>query len=197
MKAKTLTKADLRKQISDQRDALPAVWVDEHSREVAERFMALTVFQCAPTVCVYMALPGEVRLDGVMKRSWALGKRVLAPAFSSQTHTYGFKPLTSETALVAGPWNVLEPEGNVWAAVEDAACLGVPGLAFDAAGRRVGYGKGIYDRLLANIAENVRAVKVGVCFDFQRVEAVPEAAAWDVGMDSVVSESYATGKRIS
>lgn len=190
MNAKALTKANIRKRVSRQRAALSAAWVDENSRKVAERYMALRAFRRAETVCVYVALPGEVRLDGVMERCWETGKRVLAPAFLQETDTYGFKALTPDTTLVAGPWNVFEPEGDTWAEVDAAACISVPGLAFDAVGRRVGHGKGIYDRLLADAAGKTDVTKVGVCFDFQRVENVP-ASAWDMGMDIVVSESCA------
>jgi 5-formyltetrahydrofolate cyclo-ligase len=45
----------------------------------------------------------------------------------------------------------------------------VPGVAFDARGRRLGRGKGYYDRLLSD----VRGVRCGVAFDEQIVPEVP------------------------
>lgn len=57
------------------------------------------------------------------------------------------------------------------------SCLG---LAFDAAGRRLGRGVGYYDRLL----KGMRATKVGFAFSCQLLPAVP---VWgqDVGMDAL------------
>jgi 5-formyltetrahydrofolate cyclo-ligase len=44
-----------------------------------------------------------------------------------------------------------------------------PGVGFDAAGGRLGRGRGFYDRLLAHIS----GIKCGVAFDPQLVERIP------------------------
>ena len=58
----------------------------------------------------------------------------------------------------------------------------IPGVAFDAAGHRLGRGKGYYDKLLPHI----HATKIGICFSFQFVEEVP-AEAFDIPMNAVIS----------
>jgi len=55
-------------------------------------------------------------------------------------------------------------------------------VAFDAEGHRLGRGKGYYDRFLQSLPS---VKKIGVCFDFQKVESVP-AEAHDVVVDIVV-----------
>ena len=60
----------------------------------------------------------------------------------------------------------------------------VPGVAFDAQGRRLGRGKGFYDRLLAK----VRGHKCGVAFDVQIVSGLPEEPH-DVRVDSILTPS--------
>jgi 5-formyltetrahydrofolate cyclo-ligase len=47
----------------------------------------------------------------------------------------------------------------------------VPGLAFDLEGRRLGRGKGYYDRFLAQ--PGCRALAVAVAFEFQVVPTLP------------------------
>ncbi len=58
----------------------------------------------------------------------------------------------------------------------------VPGVAFDSQGRRLGRGKGFYDRLLAA----TRGTKCGVAFDEQLVPAVP-VEPHDVVLDCILT----------
>jgi len=58
----------------------------------------------------------------------------------------------------------------------------VPGVAFTLDGRRIGRGKGFYDRLLAR----VDGVKCGVAFDEQIVEMIP-LEPHDIRMDWIVT----------
>jgi len=68
----------------------------------------------------------------------------------------------------------------------------VPGAAFDAAGGRLGWGGGHYDRTLAEIRRRcATALLVGVCMSQQVVERVPRAAH-DVAVDLVLA---GTGSR--
>jgi 5-formyltetrahydrofolate cyclo-ligase len=59
----------------------------------------------------------------------------------------------------------------------------VPGLAFDASGNRVGYGKGHLDRYL----KDRRSIKIGVCYDYQVLDSVPQDDH-DVQMDLVITD---------
>jgi 5-formyltetrahydrofolate cyclo-ligase len=58
-------------------------------------------------------------------------------------------------------------------------------VAFDLAGRRLGYGAGYYDRLLPLLSP--RAARVAGAFELQVVDRVP-AAPHDVGVDTIVTE---------
>jgi 5-formyltetrahydrofolate cyclo-ligase len=59
----------------------------------------------------------------------------------------------------------------------------VPGVAFDRHGRRLGYGRGFYDRWLARAP---KALRVGVCHAFQLVDGVP-ARDGDVPMHIIIT----------
>ena len=61
----------------------------------------------------------------------------------------------------------------------------VPGLAFSHAGHRLGRGGGFYDRLLTGRAQG--AVKVGICFASQLLDAVP-TEPHDAVLDAVISD---------
>ena len=59
-----------------------------------------------------------------------------------------------------------------------------PCTAFDAAGRRVGMGKGYYDRFLPRCA---RAAVYGIAYEAQKVDAVA-AGPLDVRLDGIITE---------
>ena len=64
----------------------------------------------------------------------------------------------------------------------------VPGVAFSLDGRRLGRGRGFYDRLLAS----VRGIKCGVAFDEQIVDAIP-ADGQDIRLDYILTPTRWTG----
>ncbi len=114
------------------------------------------------------ALPAMVlRADGkgreIMFRSWA-----------------AWEP------LVPGGFGTLVPLDN--AAMVQPAVLIVPLLAFDAGRRRLGYGKGHYDRAIAALKQRGQLRTIGIAYDAQRVEAVP-VEAHDQVLDAIVTEN--------
>jgi 5-formyltetrahydrofolate cyclo-ligase len=74
--------------------------------------------------------------------------------------------------LVAGPLGLREPPASAPpVALSGLAVVLVPGLAFTAAGARLGRGGGYYDRMLAGLPGNVRTIGVG--FADQLVDELP------------------------
>ena len=72
---------------------------------------------------------------------------------------------------------VLPAEVSVWI---------VPGLAFTRDGKRLGYGGGWYDRLLASAPKD--AAKIGVAYSVQVVDGLP-SEPHDVPLSDVVDDS--------
>jgi 5-formyltetrahydrofolate cyclo-ligase len=58
----------------------------------------------------------------------------------------------------------------------------VPGLAFDSGGRRIGRGKGFFDRLLVEVT----GVKCGVGMDEQVLDEIP-AETHDIAMNFIAT----------
>ena len=79
-------------------------------------------------------------------------------------------------------FHIQEPMGEVYSEPKPIEVIIVPGMGFDDCGNRIGRGRGYYDRFLKTISS---VYKIGVCFDFQRVESVPTDEN-DIRMDEVI-----------
>lgn len=78
----------------------------------------------------------------------------------------------------------LERDGFQAVDPEELDAVVVPLVAFDDAGRRLGYGGGNYDQLLPRLRAD--AVVIGIAFDEQRVKTVP-CEPHDIALPRVVS----------
>ena len=136
------------------------------------------------TILAYWPLPDEVDIRPLIDQWVAEGKTVVLPKVTGD-ETMELRRYTSRADLQEGAFHIMEPVGELFEDYDQIDVALVPGMAFDAAGHRLGRGKGYYDRFLANSLLSERALKLGICFPFQRVAEVP-SEAHDVVMDEVV-----------
>ena len=124
-------------------------------------------------------------------RSESLWRYLTAlPALGVAETLLGFTPLAGEPdtrslfAWCAATGRLVSvPEAEVDPSWPDVVV--VPGLAFTAAGDRLGQGGGWYDRFLSQVRPD--CTTIGVCFAEQVVESLP-VEGHDVVMDHVVSD---------
>lgn len=172
-----MTKTEIRKQIAERKKNFQGL--EKLSAEILERFQYLEHFRRAKAIGAYMPLSGEVDVSPLFQR---LEKNFYIPAFDEIAGSYRMARLTTE--LRKGRFGIQEPAVPVFAAADEVDLIIVPGVAFDLAGGRVGRGGGFYDRLLPQY----RAMRIGICFDFQCLENVP-VDQHDVRIDRLVTES--------
>jgi 5-formyltetrahydrofolate cyclo-ligase len=101
--------------------------------------------------------------------------------------------LAAPDALRPGHFGIAEPPADAKTiAPEELDWIVLPGLAFDRAGGRVGFGKGYYDALCALAP---RALRIGVAYPWQVVPEVP-AAPHDQRLDLIIADrAHATCAR--
>lgn len=140
----------------------------------------LPEFRAARTVAVFAALPDEPATDEVLAR-WASTRRVVLPRVEGDAmRFYACRP----DALVFGAFGILEPQGERPCPAGEIDLVVCPGVAFTADGRRLGRGRGYYDRYLGDPA--FRGFRVGVCYAHQLIDDLP-VEPHDVRMDRVIT----------
>lgn len=179
-------KESLRKSIKTRRKSLGPDWMRNVSEAIQSNVIELEAFHNARTVACYLAMPPEVQTGTILDVCWNRGKRVCVPVWCGKGKNYRFAWLDRTDAMTAGPLGIPQPENPVLADPAEIDMVIVPGLAFDAAGNRLGHGGGYYDRLLSD-RKLRRAFRIGLAFGFQLVECVPVNRA-DERMNAVVTE---------
>jgi 5-formyltetrahydrofolate cyclo-ligase len=177
-------KSSLRAEAMRLRDSLEDR--ERRSAAICERVAALPGFVAARAIHCYLPMRSEVDTRPLIAAALAHGKRVAVPIVVSGAGDLAHAWLDSldAGALVPGVFGTSHPREARPASPGDWDLTIVPLLAFDRRGRRLGYGKGYYDRLLAASP----TIAVGVGFAAQEAVALP-ATERDVSLDWIVTEN--------
>lgn len=181
-----MRKDELRRQMRQRKQQYTQQQLEELSLPVLARLRPRLAE--ARTILAYYSLPDEVNTHQLIDDLLADGKTVLLPTVIGEGlmewHVY-----SSKSELKNGAFGIGESAGELYSGFnkytspsEKQMIALVPGVAFDAVGRRLGRGKGYYDRFLA---AHPHIYKIGVCFDFQKVMEVP-VDEQDVPVDEVI-----------
>ena len=177
------TRQTIRRHYKKMRDDMPSALAARLSLELSGHILEWERYRQAETVFFYYPLGNEVSLLPVMKDALFQKKRVAFPKTDGER--MDFYVVTDLKQLKEGSFHVMEPAGIGKLPVnqEPDLCF-VPGIVFDRAGRRFGYGRGYYDRYFADRKVGIMA---GCAYECQIADRLP-VHAWDVPMDYVVSE---------
>ncbi len=139
-------------------------------------------------VAGYAAIRDELDPAPLLAALHGQGRTLALPAGAGRGVPLQFRAWTPGEPLVPGGFGVPEPLPAAPCVVPRVVV--VPLLAFDRAGRRLGYGAGCYDRTLAALRRAGPVLAVGVGFAAQEVAEVP-VDAYDQRLDGVVTEAGA------
>jgi len=157
------------------------------STAAVAQLLALPEFQRAQRILGYLPLKDELDLSPALETALQSGKTVALPRYIPEQDAYCAALVTENFAsLSPGAFGILEPSAA--AAIMPLNQLDfvlVPGVAFDPSGRRLGRGKGFYDRLLANV-NSADCIKCGIAVDEQIVIGIP-AEPHDISVNLIVT----------
>lgn len=181
-----IDKKALRRTALARRDALDPQWRIEASLAMAETARQAVAVEPGTVVSGFWPIRSEVDVRPMMFSLMEAGARLCLPAIVDRT-TIVFRELLRGAPLVDMGFGTAGPGEE--AAVLDPQVMLVPLAAFDPRGHRIGYGAGFYDRAIARFAERGLSPRlVGIAFDCQEVEEVPDEAH-DVVIPEILTES--------
>lgn len=184
-----LTKQELRRAVLEQIKSQKEEDFLAGSRCILERLINLKVFRQANTVLFYASCRGEVDTWQMMNRAWGMNKRVAVPKVQIESKMIVPVAVRSSGDLRPGAYGILEPEYHSDNAVSPGSLdlVIVPGVAFDRRHHRLGRGAGYYDRFLAGLSSSTPTL--GLAFDFQIVETIPEIGPHDRAVHEVLTDA--------
>ena len=182
---RALAKEELRTRLAAVRRTLPLPTRAAHAAAMSRLLIEQPAFQSAQVVLAYSPLRFEIDPSAAVERAWALGKTVALPRTLPETRELALHVFAPGDELRESGFVVKEPLASA-PSVEpnDVDLVLVPGLGFDARGRRLGFGQGYYDRLLPSLP---RALRIGLAFELSLLVEVP-SVAHDVPVDLVITE---------
>lgn len=154
-------------------------------QDLADRFPEKLLSRFGPLVSGYIAIGSEMDPAPLLRRLEKLGAEICYPRVEADD-TMTFRRVSSQDDLESGPFGLTQPGRD--AQIVAPRLILTPMLAFDAAGNRLGYGKGHYDRALAELKSQGPAFVCGLAYSGQEVIKIP-AETTDIPLDWVVTEA--------
>lgn len=146
-------KAALRKELLERRGLIAPEERAAVDAAIARHVVESSLFRDATAVFTYVSVGSEVDTRALIRAALGCGKLVAVPRCVPGTRLMEWHRIDSLDDLHPGAFGIPEPIPSAETLVDPSASSPalalVPGLAFDRAGFRIGYGGGYYDRFLA------------------------------------------------
>jgi 5,10-methenyltetrahydrofolate synthetase len=175
-------KASQRKDLLGKRvaisDADRQAWNNAITRHLIEGFPQLAGL----IIGIYWPYQGEFDPRHAVHHFRELGATAALPEVVRKAEPLQFRAWWPGVAMGKGVYDIPVPEGTD---IVVPQALIMPPVGFDAAGYRLGYGGGFYDRTLASITP--RPLTIGVAYELSRLPTI-HPQDFDLAMDYVVTE---------
>lgn len=176
-------RAALRRENLAARMALPAARHAQASDAVCAHLKAWLTTRTRGILAFCLPIRGEIDCRPMVESLLAAGWQAAMPVVVEKHAPMVFRPWVPDMPMTVDPLGIPIPDTTA-SATPDIVML--PLLAFDAAGYRLGYGGGYFDRTLA--VARPRPLAVGVGFDLNAV-ATTWPGSFDIALDLIATES--------
>jgi 5-formyltetrahydrofolate cyclo-ligase len=196
----TALKKAVRAEVRARLAALDGPQIEGKSQLLSRRLFASPWWREGQWVFIYIPMGGEVDTRYIVSRAYREEKQVAIPRMEGEDLAFYVYDGRTEN-LLPNQFGILEPD-PAWKLIDPSQPTGrrllilTPGLAFDREGRRLGRGKGFYDRFLNRVRAAHPAGRdswaVGICFSEQLVGRVP-VSDHDELLEGIVTDQEVIG----
>ena len=174
------TKKQLRKDMTQKRNLLSKEQVSALSDNLFNRFLNsdLTNYK---NYMLYMPIRNEADTSSLIDYLLENKKNVYVPYISDIKKIVPVN-INQNTEFEHDSFEIRIPIEKVQLESNLLDVIFVPGLAFDKAGYRVGYGKGYYDNFLKDLS----CITCAWCYDFQIVDKIADIKEHDIPVNRFI-----------
>ncbi|XP_014605001.1 PREDICTED: 5-formyltetrahydrofolate cyclo-ligase [Polistes canadensis] len=185
----------LRKEMANVISNITAEEKARQSMKVFEKLKALPQYQNSKRISIYLSTKDEIDTTLILKDIFKTGKDVFVPRYSGNTmEMVKLLSMDDYDKLPLTKWNIKQPDFSE--ARENSFQSGgldlilIPGVAFTYNGKRLGHGKGYYDKFLNYTFEKQQRKPhlIAIAFNEQIKDDIPTTES-DVSIDLVVTEN--------
>ncbi|MFI2741436.1 5-formyltetrahydrofolate cyclo-ligase [Zhouia sp. PK063] len=180
-----MDKKVLRKKYKELRQQFSFEEIDDKSIAIANKLIQMPIWQYT-YYHLYLTIEEQKEVDTSFILSILHGKdkEVVVSKSNFENHTLTHILLTENTRIQKNTYQIPEPVNGLEVPVQNMEVVFVPLLAFDIKGNRIGYGKGFYDRFLADCKPET--IKIGLSL-FPAEESMIDCNETDITLDFCIT----------
>lgn len=147
-------------------------------------------FKFSKRIALYLPNDGEVETQLVIEQAWKDGKEVYLPVLDPIRKGFlWFIEYKADSVMIKNRFGIAEPDPKFNQRIQPRFLhfIGLPLVAFDAKGNRLGMGGGFYDRTFEFCrAEGVKPKLFGLAHRCQEAANLP-TESWDIQLSAIIA----------
>lgn len=172
-----MNKEELRKKYKQKREELSLETIEELSLQIANQSLKLPIWESSNYhLFLSISEKKEINTEYLLHILQGRDKSVIVPKSDFSSGELKHILLQDNTRLQPSSYGIPEPVSGIEIQVSIIEVVFVPLLVFDIEGNRVGYGKGFYDRFLAQCSANT----IFIGLSFFEAEPLMENSSLDI-----------------
>ena len=178
-------KKEIRLKYKELRSSLSENQMEELSLAIANEVLLLPIWEKTYFhVFLLIQEQKEVNTEYILHLLSGKDKEICISKSDFETQKMTHYLLTDNTKIKKNNYNIPEPVDGIEVPSNKMEVVFIPLLAYDKNGNRVGYGKGFYDKFLAECGPNT--IKIGLSF-FEPEELILDVTTSDVQLNYCVT----------